>query len=78
MSEMKQVCHECHGETTIPTSDGDPTPVACVHCNSTGYEPILMGKVDDSDIINELDALDTKMDIIDAHLDTIEAKIDAL
>ena len=64
MAEMKQVCHECFGATTVPTGDGDPTPVPCAHCNSTGYEPILMGKVDVSELTTKLDALQDDMDII--------------
>ena len=71
MSEMKQVCHECHGETTIPTSDIDPTPLPCLHCNSTGYEPISMGKVDDSDIMDKLNDLKEKVGEIKAVVDAL-------
>lgn len=78
MSEIKQVCHECQGETTIPTSDSDPTPVSCVHCNNTGYEPILMGKVDDSDIIDKLNDMADKLNDLKEKVDEIKAVVDAL
>lgn len=73
----------CDGTGLI---DGQPDPA----CNGTGLEDLWRGQPDQTewyvkyavaqliDVLDKLDALDTKMDTLDNHLDTIENKIDQL
>jgi len=64
MARSGKLCPNCRGVGAIPTSDIDPTLIACVPCEGTGYEK--WGMVDTSDIEDKLnDIMDKCNDIFE-------------
>ena len=69
MTRLGKRCSDCRGVGTIPTSDINPTPMVCVPCEGTGFEP--WGDVDISDIMDKLNDIKEKVDEIKEIVDAL-------